>query len=229
MVGRLIVVSTPIGNLADLSTRAREALATADGIACEDTRRTGLLLKRQGIKQKLISLHEHNERRRVPELLRRLEGGETLALVSDAGTPLLSDPGFVFVRSAIQHEIVVEHVPGASAILTALVVSGLPPHPFTFAGFVPPRTGKRKTFYARLSELDHTIVAFESPHRIVRSLEDLLATLGDRPVALARELTKIHEEVLRGRVSDVLSVLRRRASIKGEITMVIGESSTEAS
>lgn len=229
MAGRLIVVSTPIGNLADLSTRARDALANVDGVACEDTRRTGLLLKRQGIKQNLVSLHEHNERRRVPELLRRLEAGETLALVSDAGTPLLSDPGYVFVRSAIEHEIVVEHIPGASAILSALVVSGLPPYPFTFAGFVPPRTGKRRKFFARLKSLDHSIVVFESPHRIVRSLEDLLEILGDRHLSLARELTKIHEEVLRGPASEVLSVLRRRGSVKGEITIVIGESSTAPS
>jgi 16S rRNA (cytidine1402-2'-O)-methyltransferase len=223
MSARLIVVSTPIGNLSDLSSRALQALSEAPLIACEDTRRTGRLLAGQGIKTRLVSLHEHNERKRVPELLARLEEGKEVVLVSDAGTPLLSDPGFVLVRSVIEHGITVEHIPGPSAVLSALVVSGLPPYPFTFAGFAPPRATKRKKFYSQLGALGHTVVVFESPHRILRSLEDFVETLGDRPMAVARELTKMHEEVLRGTASEVLSRLRRRPSIKGEFTIVFAK------
>ena len=172
MPGKLIVVATPIGNLDDLSPRARRALVEADLVACEDTRHTGRMLSRLGIEARLLSLHEHNERQRVPRILEQLEDGMQVALVSDAGTPLLSDPGFLLVRGAAAQGIPVEHVPGASAILTALVVSGLPPYPFTFLGFPPPRKGKRQRFFDRFSGLAHTLIFFESPHRIVASLED---------------------------------------------------------
>ena len=219
--GRLLVVATPIGNLDDLSPRAREAFERADLVACEDTRHTGLLLSRLGIKRPLLSLHEHNERQRLPRLLDALERGETIALASDAGTPLVSDPGFVLVREAVARGVRVEPVPGPSAVLAALVVSGLPPHPFTFCGFPPPKRGKRKTFYRRFAELDHTLVLFESPHRLVASLEDAEEVLGDRAAVVARELTKLHEEVVRGALSEVRGELAGRASVKGEVVVVI--------
>ena len=222
MAGRLLVVATPIGNLDDLSPRARAAFESADLVACEDTRHTGRLLAHLGIKKPLVSLHEHNERQRLPRLLADLEEGRTVALASDAGTPLLSDPGFLLVREAAARGGRIEPIPGAAAPLAALVVSGLPPHPFTFAGFPPPKTGKRRTFYKGWAELGHTLIVFESPHRLLPSLEDALAELGDRPAALARELTKMHEEVLRGRLSEILAEMKSRPAIKGELVLVIG-------
>jgi 16S rRNA (cytidine1402-2'-O)-methyltransferase len=222
MAGKLVVVATPIGNLDDLSPRARAAFESADLVACEDTRHTGRLLAHLGIKKPLVSLHEHNERQRLPRLLADLEDGKTIAVASDAGTPLLSDPGFVLVREAAAKGIRVEPIPGASAILTALVASGLPPHPFTFAGFPPPKSGKRRTFYKTWAPLGHTLILFESPHRILPSLEDALAEMGDRPAAIGRELTKLHEEVLRGRLSELVEELRKRPSLKGEFVVVVG-------
>jgi 16S rRNA (cytidine1402-2'-O)-methyltransferase len=220
--GKLQIVATPIGNLADLSDRAREALASADVVACEDTRRTGRLMASLGLRTRLLSVHEHNERQRLPSLIAALEGGECVVLVSDAGTPLLSDPGFLLVRESVARGIPVEALPGPSAALCALVVSGLPPLPFTFAGFAPPKSGKRQTFYRRFGELGHTFVVFESPHRILASLEDAHNVLGSRPAALARELTKLHEEVVRGTLGEILEEMRSRGSIKGEIVLVIG-------
>jgi len=222
MPGRLLIVATPIGNLDDISPRARTALEQADLVACEDTRRTGRLLSHLGIKKRLLSLHEHNERQRLPRLLDSLSQGQTVALTSDAGTPLLSDPGFLLVREAIAQGIPVEHLPGPSAVLAALVVSGLPPYPFTFAGFPPPKSGKRKRFFARFADLDHTLIFFESPHRLLASLADALDQLGDRPAVVGRELTKLHEEVLRGSLAQLLEVLESRASLKGEFVMVVG-------
>jgi 16S rRNA (cytidine1402-2'-O)-methyltransferase len=227
VAGRLLVVATPIGNLADLSPRAREAFERADLVACEDTRHTGRLLAALGIKKRLISLHEHNERQRLPGLLAELEGGATVALASDAGTPLLSDPGFLLVREAAARGIRIEPIPGPSAALAALVASGLPPYPFTFAGFPPPRSGKRRTFYRRFAALGHTLVVFESPHRLLASLEDALAELGDRPAAIGRELTKMHEEVLRGPLSSLLEDLRSRPALKGEFVLVLGAGAPE--
>jgi len=220
--GRLLVVATPIGNLDDLSPRARQALEGADLVACEDTRRTGLLLSRLGFKRPLLSLHEHNERQRLPRLLAALEQGETVALASDAGTPLVSDPGFLLVREAVARGFRVEAVPGPSAVLAALVVSGLPPQPFTFCGFPPPKRGKRRSFYERFGTLGHTLVAYESPHRLLASLGDALEVLGDRPAAVVRELTKLHEETLRGPLSEILAELEGRPSLKGEYVVVIG-------
>ena len=221
--GRLLVVSTPIGNLGDLSPRAREALATADVVACEDTRHTGMLLARLGAsKGRLVSLHEHNERQRVPSLLAALEEGRTVALVSDAGTPLLSDPGYVLVREAAAAGVAVEALPGPSALLAALVVAGLPPLPFTFAGFPPQRPGKRRSFYRRFAALDHTLVFYESPHRLAKSLADAAAELGDRPAAVARELTKVHEEVLRGPLDELARAIAERDTVKGEVVVVVG-------
>jgi 16S rRNA (cytidine1402-2'-O)-methyltransferase len=219
--GTLLVVATPIGNLSDLSPRAREAFAGADRVACEDTRHTGRLLAALGISKPLVSLHEHNERQRLPRLLEALAAGETVALASDAGTPLLSDPGFLLVREAAARGVRVVPVPGPSAVVAALVASALPPYPFTFAGFAPPRSGKRRAFYRALAPLGHTLVVFESPHRLLASLEDARAELGDRPAALGRELTKLHEEVLRGRLSEIAAELAGRPSIKGETVLVI--------
>lgn len=220
--GRLLVVATPIGNLDDLSPRARRAFEEADLVACEDTRHTGLLLSRLGIKRPLVSLHEHNERQRLPRLLAALERGETVALASDAGTPLVSDPGYLLVREAVARGVPVVPVPGPSALLAALVASALPPHPFTFCGFPPPKRGRRRSFYRRFAGLDHTLVVYESPHRLAASLADALEVLGDRPAAVARELTKLHEEVLRGRLSEVLAELEGRESLKGEFVIVLG-------
>jgi 16S rRNA (cytidine1402-2'-O)-methyltransferase len=222
MSGKLLVVATPIGNLDDLTPRARAAFESADLIACEDTRHTGLLLHHLGIKKPLVSLHEHNERQRLPRLLAELEEGRTVALASDAGTPLLSDPGFLLVREAAARGIRIEPLPGPSALLAALVASGLPPYPFTFAGFPPPKSGKRRTFFRAWAALPHTLIFFESPHRLLASLDDAQAELGDRPAAVARELTKLHEEVLRGMVSELRAELGGRPSLKGEFVVVVG-------
>lgn len=220
--GRLVVVSTPIGNLDDLSPRARESLEGADLVACEDTRRTGRLMSYIGVKRRLLSVHEHNERSRVSHLLEALEQGFSVALVSDAGTPLLSDPGYHVVKAAIAAGFRVESVPGPSAPLAALVLSGLPPLPYTFVGFPPVKSGKRRRFYSEWGGLDHSIVLFESPHRIVKSLGDAREALGERRAAVARELTKLHEEVLRGTLSELIEVLGERDRVKGEIVVVLG-------
>ncbi|HEX4953402.1 MAG TPA: 16S rRNA (cytidine(1402)-2'-O)-methyltransferase [Thermoanaerobaculia bacterium] len=226
--GKLLLVATPIGNLADLSPRARQALETADLVACEDTRRTGALLAHLGVKRPLVSLHEHNERQRLPRLLAELEAGRTIAVVSDAGTPLVSDPGFLLVREAAAAGATIEAIPGPSAALAALLVSALPPLPFTVAGFPPPRGGKRRTFYRSFAALPHTLVFFESPHRLLPSLADARAELGDRPAAVARELTKLHEEVLRGRLSELEANLAARPSLKGEFVVVVSGVGREA-
>ena len=222
--GRLLVVSTPIGNLGDLSPRAREALAGADLVACEDSRHTGLLLSRLGVKARLVSYHEHNERARLPALLGALAEGKTVALVSDAGTPLVSDPGFVLVRAAVEQGAMVEAIPGPSALLAALVVSGLPPLPFTFAGFPPQKLGKRRTFFARLAALEHTVVFYESPHRLGASLADAAAAFGDRPSIVARELTKLHEEVHRGSLAELAAAFADEKP-RGEVVVVVGPAS----
>jgi len=222
MPGKLIVVATPIGNLEDLSSRSAKVLREVDLVACEDTRRTGRLLAHLGIKRPLVSLHEHNERQRLPKLIAALQDGQQVALASDAGTPLLSDPGFVLVREAIREGIEIDAIPGASAVVDALVLSGLPPHPFTFAGFPPPKKGKRRRFFQRFEALDHTLVFFESPHRLLASLDDLLEVLGNRPVAVGRELTKLHQEILRGDLRGVSQELSERQALKGEFTLVVG-------
>lgn len=220
--GTLFIVSTPIGNLGDLSARAAETLAAVDVIACEDTRRTGRLLSRLGFKRRLVSLHEHNERKRLSGLLEELGRGCSIALVSDAGTPLLSDPGYLLVREAVAAGLDVRVVPGPSAAIAALTLSGLPPHPFTFLGFPPPKTGRRRRFYRHHAALDHTLVIFESPHRLLASLRDLAAELGNRPVALAREMTKMHEEVLRGSLEEIIAEVEEREALKGEFVVVVG-------
>lgn len=220
--GRLLVVATPIGNLDDLSPRGRAALESASAVYCEDTRRTGNLFARFGLRTPRISCHEHNERHRVAEILERLERGETVALVSDAGTPLVSDPGTSVVAAAAAAGYRVEAIPGASAVLAILAVSGFPAVPFTFLGFPPSRRGERDRWYAAHVARAGTTVIFESPYRVVESLEALAAGWGDPPVVLGRELTKLHEEVLRGTAREVSARLGARPGIKGEIAIAVG-------
>jgi len=223
VTGRLQVVATPIGNLADLSERAREALAQADLIAAEDTRHTGALLKAMGLATPLLSLHEHNESRRVPAVLARLAQGERVALVSDAGTPLLSDPGYELVRAAVAAGYEVSAVPGPSAITAALAVAGLPTHRFCFEGFLPSRPRERRTALEALAHETRTLVFFEAPHRIAAALGDMAAVLGpDRAAAVARELTKAHETLYRGTLRELAARATTEANFaRGEITLVV--------
>jgi 16S rRNA (cytidine1402-2'-O)-methyltransferase len=222
--GRLYVVATPIGNLQDMSPRARSTLETCALIAAEDTRHTGTLLKHFGIGTPLVSLHEHNEARRTPELVRQLLAGTSIALVSDAGTPAINDPGFDLVRSAAAAGVEIVAVPGACAALAALSISGQPTDRFCFEGFLPARGGARRTRLAALGLEPRTLVFYESPHRIVETLADCVAAFGaDRPATIAREMTKLHETTYRG----TLGVLAARAAVdrdfsRGEIVLVVG-------
>src|SRR5687768_4581450 len=222
-LGRLAVISTPIGNLGDLSPRARDELAAAELVAAEDTRRTGQLLTTLGLSRPLVSLHEHNESERIAELLEKLRAGARIALVSDAGTPLLSDPGFELVRRVAQEGMVVVAVPGPSAITAALSIAGLPTERFTFEGFLPARLAERRTRIAELSHERRTLVFFEAPHRIAESLEDLSAGFGaERRAAVARELTKVFETVYRGSLAQLAVQARSDANFsRGEITVVV--------
>lgn len=229
--GRIDVVATPIGNLADLSPRAREALAAADVIAAEDTRHTAGLLKLLGVQRPLVSLHEHNEAARRDELVARLRQGARVVLVSDAGTPLVSDPGFLLVRAAIEAGIAVQAVPGPSAVLVALAVSGLPVERFCFEGFLPARAAARRERLGSLARETRTLVFFEAPHRIVETLEDLASAFGpERAACVARELTKVHESVYRGSLAQLLQTSREDPNFaRGEITLVVaGSSGAEA-
>jgi 16S rRNA (cytidine1402-2'-O)-methyltransferase len=216
--GILFVVATPIGNLEDMSLRAVRVLREADLIAAEDTRHTAKLLHHFDIRRPMFSLHEHNEQEKVPVLVGKLRGGIRLALVTDAGTPAVSDPGYRLVRAAIDAGIRVEPIPGPSAVLAALVSSGLPTDRFVFAGFPPPKSGARTAWLEALADERRTLVFFEAPHRIRETLEAALAVLGDREVSLGRELTKLHEEIIRGRISTVLAGL---ADPRGEFTVVV--------
>jgi 16S rRNA (cytidine1402-2'-O)-methyltransferase len=230
MRGRLEVVATPIGNLGDLSARAREALASADVIAAEDTRHTLALLRAVGVSRPLVSLHEHNESQRVPELLARLEAGETVALVSDAGTPLISDPGLELVRRAAHEGFDVRAIPGPSAIVSALAVAGLPTERFCFEGFLPARERERRAALERLAHEPRTLVLFEAPHRIVRTLADMVEAFGaERNGAVARELTKAHETVYRGTLQELLSRAQAEENFRrGELTLVVQGAAPEA-
>ena len=223
MHGRLQVVATPIGNLADLSARAREALISADVIAAEDTRHTRVLLRAIGITKPLVSLHEHNESQRAPELLARLAAGETIALVSDAGTPLLSDPGSELVQRAARAGFEVHAIPGPSAITSALAVAGLPTDRFCFEGFLPSRERERRAALAALAHEPRTLVFFEAPHRILRTLADMAVEFGaERPAAVARELTKAHETTYRGTLQELLARAQAEENFqRGEITLVV--------
>jgi 16S rRNA (cytidine1402-2'-O)-methyltransferase len=221
--GRLQVVATPIGNLGDLSARARQALEGADVIAAEDTRHTLALLQAIGVSRPLLSLHAYNETQRVPELLARLEAGETVVLVSDAGTPLLSDPGFELVRDAARAGYEVHAIPGPSAITTALAVAGLPTNRFCFEGFLAARERERRARLAELANEPRTLVFFEAPHRIPEMLADLAAELGaDRRAVVAREMTKMHESVYRGTLQELAILARNEPNFqRGEITVVV--------
>ncbi|HUB63177.1 MAG TPA: 16S rRNA (cytidine(1402)-2'-O)-methyltransferase [Methylocella sp.] len=218
----LHVVATPIGNLGDISFRALATLAAADAIIAEDTRVTKTLLAHYGIATPLVAYHEHNAAVMRPHLLARLAGGAALALVSDAGTPLISDPGFKLVSDALAQNVEVVSVPGASAVLAALVVAGLPTDRFFFEGFLPPRSAARRTRIAELSTIPGTLVFFESPRRVADTMSDLAAVLGDRKAAIARELTKHFETVRRGVLPELASVVEGEAPPKGEIVILIG-------
>jgi len=218
--GTLYVVATPIGNLEDVTTRALRILREVDVIACEDTRHTRLLLQRYGITTPLVSYHEHNEQTRAQELLRRLQEGTSVALVSDAGTPVLSDPGFTLVRQAVAAGVPVVPAPGASAITAALSVAGLPTDRFVFLGFLPRKAGERRRALLDIARIPWTLVMFEAPHRVVHTLRDLRAVLGDRQVAVMRELTKKFEETVRGALSEVTDRMAQ-APPRGELTLVV--------
>ena len=216
--GRLLVCPTPIGNLQDVTLRVLDALAAADAIACEDTRHTRVLLKAHGVSAQLISLHEHNEQARARELVARMRGGETIALVSDAGMPLVSDPGFALVRDCVAADVPVEVLPGASAVTTALVASGLPAERWCFAGFLP---RKRAELQRLLAQAGETIVAFESPRRLAATLGVLRELDPGRQAAVCRELSKLHEEVRRGTAAELAAHYGAEAA-RGEIVLVIG-------
>jgi 16S rRNA (cytidine1402-2'-O)-methyltransferase len=218
----LYVVATPIGNLGDMTIRALATLAAAEIVLCEDTRTSGKLMERFDIKTRLWSYHEHNAQKVRPEILERLKQGGTIALISDAGMPLVSDPGYRLVKEAAELGIPVTACPGASAVLTGLALSGLPTDRFLFAGFVPQKQGERKKLFTEFAKLKATLIFFESPHRIVETLHDLATTLPGRHVAVTRELTKLHEEVLRGRAEEIAAQLEERAAVKGEITLLVG-------
>jgi 16S rRNA (cytidine1402-2'-O)-methyltransferase len=217
--GVLYVVSTPIGNLEDISQRAIRILKDVDIVAAEDTRTTGRLLKHLGLTKKLLSYHSYNEARRAPQLLALLNGGKSIGLVTDAGTPGISDPAFEILRLVIENGITVVPIPGANAVLPALVVSGLPLHRFVFEGFLPVKKG-RATRLERLKTEERTMVLYESPHRIVKTVNDIRTVLGERRITVARELTKKFEEVVRGTVSEVLTHLESKGP-KGEYVIVI--------
>ena len=223
----LYVVATPIGNLGDMTIRALATLAAAETVLCEDTRTSGKLMERFAIKTRLAPYHEHNAQKVRPEILKRLKQGATIALISDAGMPLVSDPGYRLVKEAVELGIPVTACPGPSAVLTGLALSGLPTDRFLFAGFVPQKQGERKRLFAEFVTLKATLIFFESPHRIIETLHDLSAALPGRHVAVTRELTKLHEEVLRGTAEEIAAQLEARASVKGEITLLVGPAEGE--
>lgn len=224
MPGRLTVCPTPIGNLADLTPRVRQALADADLVACEDTRRAGLLFERLEIpRPKFVSNHEQNEAERAAQIAQRIERGARVALITDAGTPAISDPGYRLIRACLERDLEVEVLPGPSAVTTALVASGLPPDRWRFEGFLPRRAGELE----RILGSAETVVAFESPRRLPDSLAALAALAPDRRAAVCRELTKLHEEVVRGSLSELAR--RFREDVKGEIVVVIAPAEAAAS
>ncbi len=223
VTGTLYIVATPIGNLEDITLRALKVLRECSMVACEDTRQTGKLLQHFGIDKPTVSYYDHNEAERSTELVQKLAGGATIALVSDAGTPLISDPGYRLVRAALDAGITVVPIPGASASLGALMASGLATDSFRFCGFLPPKTTQRHKILEDLKREDCTLIFYESPHRILDSLEDVAAVLPNRHLVLARELTKLHEEFLRGTAAEIHAALAARPSVKGEITLLIGK------
>jgi 16S rRNA (cytidine1402-2'-O)-methyltransferase len=221
MGGVLYIVATPIGNLDDLSLRAAKTLASVSAVACEDTRQTSKLMEAAGAKRPLVSLHEHNEKERTEELVERMRSGEEIALVSDAGTPLISDPGYRLVEATVAAGLRVVPIPGPSAVMAALSASGLETDAFLFAGFLPHKQKARREALEKWGKVEATIIFFESPHRILESLSDVEAVFPARRVVLGREITKLHEEFLRGHAGEIRQVLASRGSIKGEFTMLI--------
>ncbi|MCA1630612.1 MAG: 16S rRNA (cytidine(1402)-2'-O)-methyltransferase [Acidobacteria bacterium] len=219
--GTLYLVSTPIGNLEDVTRRALRVLSEADLVACEDTRHTRKLLDHYGIRTKTISYHEHNERERAVELAARLAAGQTVALVSDAGTPGVSDPGYRLVRAAIERGAGVVPVPGATAFVAALTASGLPTDEFFFGGFLPARSMARRSRLSQVRSLAATLVFYEAPHRIGDALRDAREILGEREAAVARELTKLHEEIARGRLTELIEKFSGEHAARGEMVVVI--------
>ncbi len=225
----LYLVGTPIGNLEDITLRALRVLKEVDVIACEDTRQTQKLLNHFAIATKTNSYHEHNEATKAAELVKDMQEGASVALVTDAGMPGISDPGYRLITLAIRHHVPVVPVPGASAFLAALVASGLPTDSFRFSGFLPAKRGERRATLEGIKSSPRTQAFYEAPHRIVETLEDVVEVLGtERNVVIAREVTKIHEEFLRGRAGEVLANLKARASVKGEITLLIGKAEEES-
>ncbi len=221
----LYLVGTPIGNLEDITFRAVRILKEVDVIACEDTRQTQKLLNHYGITTRTVSYHEHNEMTRAAELVKDLQEGTSVALVTDAGMPGISDPGFRLISLAIRHHLPVIPIPGASAFLSALVASGLPTDSFRFSGFLPAKRGERRGTLEAIKTSPRPQVFYEAPHRIIEALQDVCEVLGNsRRVVVAREVTKLHEEFLRGRASEVLETLKARDAVKGEITLLIGKS-----
>ena len=222
MAGTLYVVSTPIGNLEDLTYRAVRVLSEVDLIACEDTRHSQKLLNHYGIKAKTVSYHEHNERDRAEELIGQIQGGLDVAIVSDAGTPGISDPGFRVVRMALEADLKVVPIPGPTALVSALVASGLPSDEFFFAGFLPARSGARRSRLAEIAGIPSTLVFYEAPHRMAASLKDAREILGEREAVVARELTKLHEEIVRGRLSDLADKFSASGhEPRGEMVVVV--------
>jgi 16S rRNA (cytidine1402-2'-O)-methyltransferase len=220
--GTLYLVATPIGNLEDITYRAVRLLGECDLIACEDTRQTRKLLDHYGIQKPTVSYHEHNESERSEELAARLASGAAIALVSDAGMPLVSDPGYRLVRAAIDCGAAVVPVPGPSAVVAAVAASGLASEAFYFRGFLPAKSGQRRKALEALANIPATLVFYEAPHRILETLEEIEHVLGPRPVVVAREITKLHEEFLRGSAAEVRVQLARREVVKGEITLLVG-------
>ncbi len=219
--GGLYVVATPIGHLEDITLRAIKTLRGVDLIAAEDTRHTARLLSHYHIYTPLISCHEHNEYQRTPELIDKIRSGAAVALVSDAGTPSVSDPGYRLVRAAVEHGLSVFPIPGVSAAITGLCASGLPTDAFVFSGFAPKKKGKRMDLLASLAAEPRTLVFYESPRRVVGLLDDIRSVMGDRSAVLAREMTKLHEEFIRGTLSEILVVLADRPEVKGECTLLV--------
>lgn len=219
MSGKLYIVATPIGNLDDITFRAVEVLKQVDIIACEDTRRTKILLEKYGVAKKLVSYYNYNERQKAEDLISELKSNKDVALVSDSGTPGISDPGYVLIKRAIEENITIVPIPGPTALICALVASGLPMDEFVFVGFLPHKKGRR-TKLQELAQEERTIIIYESPHRILKTLNELLEHFGDRQIAVAKELTKIHEEFFRGKISEVLKKLTPD-KIKGEFVIVI--------
>jgi len=222
--GTLYLVASPIGNLEDITFRAIRILNECDLIACEDTRHTAKLLNHYGIAKPMISYYDHNEAGRAPELIVKLRSGLNVALISDAGMPLVADPGYRLVTAAVAEGISVQPIPGPSALVTALAASGLPTDAFRFEGFLPAKSGQRSRILEALRSEQTTVVFFEAPHRILETLADVERILGARPVVVARELTKTHEEFLRGTARQILDILTARGAVKGEITLLIGKS-----